>query len=252
MAQLKGRVAIVTGGAISIGKAFARTLAAEGASIAIADVADGSDAAAEIQKEFGVTAQAFKVDVSDEHQVSKFVDQVMETFGKIDILVNNAALFATLPTQPLTDHSVDLWDKVMAVNVRGPFLMAKHITPHMQTAGYGKIINIGSGTANKGMPNMLAYVTSKGAILAFTRSLSREVGPHGICVNTLSPGLIESPSVMENPQHLGFTDRVLASRAIPRTATPDDLLGALVFLASPASDFVTGQTLAVDGGSVNT
>ncbi|MBT3700793.1 MAG: SDR family NAD(P)-dependent oxidoreductase, partial [Alphaproteobacteria bacterium] len=101
MAQLDGRVAIVTGGAISIGKAFARTLAAEGASIAIADVADGSDAAAEIQKEFGVTAQAFKVDVSDEHQVSKFVDQVMETFGKIDILVNNAALFAPLPTQPL-------------------------------------------------------------------------------------------------------------------------------------------------------
>ena len=252
MGQLDGRVAIVTGGAISMGKAFARTLASEGASIAIADIADGRDVAADIENEFGVQAMAGTVDVSDESQVSVFVDQVMQKFGRIDILVNNAAMFATLPVQPHTDYATDLWDQVMAVNVRGPFLMAKHITPHMQTANYGKIINIGSGTANKGMPNMLAYVTSKGAILAFTRALSREVGAHGICVNTLSPGLIESPSVMENPQHLGFTDRVLASRAIPRTATPDDLLGALVFLASPASDFVTGQTIAVDGGSVNT
>jgi NAD(P)-dependent dehydrogenase (short-subunit alcohol dehydrogenase family) len=252
MGQLDGRVAIVTGGAISMGEAFARTLASEGAAIAIADIADGSDVAAEIEKDFGVQAMAGVVDVSDENQVSAFVDQVMQKFGRIDILLNNAALFATLPVQPHTEHSAELWDQVMAVNVRGPFLMAKHITPHMQAAGYGKIINIGSGTANKGMPNMLAYVTSKGAILAFTRALSREVGAHGICVNTLSPGLIESPSVLENPHHLGFTDRVIASRAIPRTATPDDLLGALVFLASPASDFVTGQTIAVDGGSVNT
>jgi NAD(P)-dependent dehydrogenase (short-subunit alcohol dehydrogenase family) len=252
MKQLEGCVAIVTGGAISMGKVFARTLAAEGANIAIADVADGTKVAAEIASEFGVKAMARTIDVSDESQVSEFVAEVMEVFGKVDILLNNAALFATLPTQPHTDHTVDLWDKVMAVNVRGPFLMAKHITPYMQAAGYGKIINIGSGTANKGMPNMLAYVTSKGAILGFTRALSREVGQFGICVNTLSPGLIESPSVLENPHHLGFTERVIASRAIPRTATPDDLLGALVFLASPASDFVTGQTIAVDGGSVNT
>jgi NAD(P)-dependent dehydrogenase (short-subunit alcohol dehydrogenase family) len=252
MGQLDGRVAVVTGGAISMGAQFARTLAAEGASIAIADVVDGSAVAAEIEKDFGVQAMAVTTDVSDESQVADMVASVMQRFGKIDILLNNAALFAALPVQSHTDHTVDLWDKVMAVNVRGPFLMAKHITPHMQAAGYGKIINIGSGTANKGMPNMLAYVTSKGAILAFTRSLSREVGQFGICVNTLSPGLIESPSVMENPQHLGFTERVIASRAIPRTATPDDLLGALIFLASPASDFVTGQTLAVDGGSVNT
>ena len=252
MKQLEGRVAIVTGGAISMGAAFARTLAGEGAHIAIADIADGSEVAASIENEFGVEAMSAKVDVSDEDQVSAFVDSVMQRFGRIDILLNNAALFATLPVQSHTDLSADLWDQVMSVNVKGPFLMAKHVTSHMQEAGYGKIINIGSGTANKGMPNMLAYVTSKGAILAFTRALSREVGAHGICVNTLSPGLIESPSVLENPQHLGFTDRVLASRAIPRTATPEDLLGAIVFLASPASDFVTGQTIAVDGGSVNT
>jgi len=252
MGQLDNRVAIVTGGAKSIGKAFARSLAAEGAAVVIADIEDGAEVAAEIERDFSTQAMAAVVDVRDENSIKALAANVMERFGQIDILVNNAALFATLELQPHADISADVWDSVMAVNVRGPFLMVKHVSPHMRAAGYGKIINIASGTVNKGMPNMLAYVTSKSALLGFTRSLSRELGNDGICVNTLSPGLIESTSVLENPHHLAPSERVIASRAIQRTATPDDLLGALIFLSSAASDFVTGQTIAVDGGSINT
>jgi len=138
----------------------------------------------------------------------------------------------------------------MAVNVKGPFQMAKHVVPVMRAAGGGKIINIGSGTAYKGMRRLSAYVTSEAAIGGLTRCLARELGSDGICVNTLSPGLIESPSVKDHPHHLDFSEQVIASRALQRPGQPNDLLGALVFLASPASDFVTGQTLAVDGGSI--
>jgi NAD(P)-dependent dehydrogenase (short-subunit alcohol dehydrogenase family) len=142
----------------------------------------------------------------------------------------------------------------MAVNVRGPFLMAKHVVPHMKARGYGKIINIGSGTVFRGIPQMMHYVTSKGAVSAFTRSLSRAVGEHGICVNTLAPGFTLSDSVVENnPIHVKSSrDNAITRRAIKRDAYPPDLLGALIFLASGDSDFITGQTIAVDGGAVNT
>ncbi len=250
MGVLDGTVAVVTGGAHSLGRAFSETLAAEGAQIAIADIRDGADTAAAIADAFGVRAKSWQVDVTDEDAVARFAKDAAGTFGSIGVLVNNAALFAELPTMPFEEYPAALWDKVMAVNVKGPFLMAKHIVPVMRAAGRGKIVNIGSGTAYKGMHNLSAYVTSKAAIGGLTRCLARELGGDGICVNTLSPGLIESPSVKENPHHLDFTDRVVASRAIQRPGQPDDLLGALVFLASPASDFVTGQTLAVDGGSI--
>jgi NAD(P)-dependent dehydrogenase (short-subunit alcohol dehydrogenase family) len=178
----------------------------------------------------------------------------MERFGKIDILVNNAALFAHLTEQEFTEIDVALWDRVMAVNIRGPFLMAKHVVPHMKARGYGKIINIGSGSVFRGIPRMLHYVTSKGAIVAFTRSLSRAVGVDGICVNTLAPGFTLSDSVVEsNPGHVESSRQpAIARRAIKRDQVPQDLLGALVFLASADSDFITGQTIAVDGGAVNT
>jgi NAD(P)-dependent dehydrogenase (short-subunit alcohol dehydrogenase family) len=141
----------------------------------------------------------------------------------------------------------------MAVNVRGPFLMAKHVVPHMKAKKNGKIINIGSGTAKKGMPNFLHYVTSKGAITSMTRAMSRELGGDGICVNTLAPGLIMSDSVVESGTHsASLVNTVVQSRALKRDAFPEDLLGALVFLASSDSDFVTGQVIAVDGGSTNT
>ena len=142
-------------------------------------------------------------DVADETAVKKLVAAALERFGRIDVLVNNAALFAPLPETPCTEIEVALWDRVMAVNLRGPFLMVKHVAPVMQAQGYGKIINIGSGTAYRGIPRMLHYVTSKGGIMAFTRALSRELGEHGIRVNTLAPGLTLSDTLLQqNPGHV--------------------------------------------------
>jgi NAD(P)-dependent dehydrogenase (short-subunit alcohol dehydrogenase family) len=247
---LAATVAVVTGGAHSLGRAFCEALAAEGADIAIADVRDGMETATSLARAFGVRARSWQVDVSDESAVARFAAEVKDSLGPIGVLVNNAALFAELPALAFHEFPADLWDRVMAVNVKGAFLMAKHLAPMMIDRGRGKIINIGSGTAYKGMTEMLAYVTSKAAILGLTRCLARELGKHGVNVNTLAPGLIESPSVLEHPHNLAPSEQVIRSRAIQRAGVPSDLLGALVFLASPASDFVTGQTLAVDGGSV--
>jgi NAD(P)-dependent dehydrogenase (short-subunit alcohol dehydrogenase family) len=255
MARLDGRVAIVTGGAKGIGRYYSQALAREGARVMIADIADGSELAAEIAKTSGANSvTSATVDVSDEASVTELVGTTMARFGRIDILVNNAALFAPLQEQPFAEIDADLWDRVMAVNVRGMFLMAKHVTPHMIAQRYGKIINIGSGTAARGIPHMLHYVTSKGAVTAFTRALSRELGAHNICVNTLAPGFTVSDSVVEqNPGHLkSAREPAIARRALKRDEVPEDLVGTLIFLASAESDFITGQTLAVDGGAKNT
>jgi len=255
MARLDGRSAIVTGGAKGIGRHYAQALAAEGAEVMIADIADGAALAAEIAGRYSRNATTSMVfDVSDESQVKALVARTMERFGKIDILVNNAAVYSQLAEQDFTEIDTALWDRVMAVNVRGPFLMAKHVVPHMKARGYGKIINVGSGTVFRGIPQMMHYVTSKGAVSAFTRSLSRAVGEHGICVNTLAPGFTLSDSVVENnPTHVKSSrENAIQRRAIKRDAHPPDLLGALIFLASSDSDFITGQTIAVDGGAVNT
>jgi NAD(P)-dependent dehydrogenase (short-subunit alcohol dehydrogenase family) len=255
MGRLDGRVAIVTGGAKGIGRHYSQALAAEGARLMIADIADGAALADEIARAHGANSVASAVtDVSDEAAVTALVAKTMERFGKIDVLVNNAALYAPLKEETCTEIEVATWDRVMAVNLRGPFLMAKHVVPHMKAQGYGKIINIGSGTAFKGIPRFLHYVTSKGGITAFTRALSRELGEHGIRVNTLAPGFTLSDTIVaQNPKHVETAGKAsVAGRAIRRDAHPQDLLGALIFLAGPESDFITGQTLAVDGGNVNT
>jgi NAD(P)-dependent dehydrogenase (short-subunit alcohol dehydrogenase family) len=255
MARLDGRVAILTGGAKGIGRHYAHALAAEGARLMIADIADGKDVAAAIVRDHGANSAASAVtDVSDEAAVKALVGATMQRFGKIDILVNNAALFAPLQETKCTEIDTAMWDRVMAINLRGPFLMVKHVVPHMSARRYGKIINIGSGTAFRGIPWMLHYVTSKGGIMAMTRALSRELGEHGIRVNTLAPGFTLSDTVVaENPGHVETARaRAVASRSLKRDEQPQDLLGALVFLASADSDFVTGQTIAVDGGNVNT
>jgi NAD(P)-dependent dehydrogenase (short-subunit alcohol dehydrogenase family) len=255
MARLAGRTAIVTGGAKGIGRHYSQALAAEGARVMIADIADGRELAAEIAAKHGANSVMSAVaDVSDESSVKALVGETIARFGKIDVLVNNAALYAPLQETKCTEIEAELWDKVMAVNLRGPFLMVKHVAPHMTAQGYGKIINIGSGTAFRGIPWMLHYVTTKGGIMAMTRALARELGEHGIRVNTLAPGFTLSDTVMsENPGHVATArDRAIQSRSLRRDEHPQDLLGALIFLASADSDFITGQTIAVDGGNVNT
>ncbi len=254
MARLNDRVAILTGGAKGIGRHYARALAAEGARLMIADLADGKELAEALAREHGANSVASSVtDVSDEAAVTALVAKTMDRFGKIDILVNNAALFAPLVEQKVTDIDAALWDRVMAINVRGVFLMTKHVAPHMIAQKYGKIINISSGTVARGIPLFAHYVTSKGAVTAFTRASSRELGEHNICVNNLAPGFTLSDSVIkENPGHLERSRQPsIMRRALKRDEYPDDLLGALVFLASADSDFITGQTIAVDGGATN-
>jgi len=257
--RLDGRVAIVTGGARGIGRHYSQALAAHGARVMIADIADGRPLADELNATLSPThgagdiAASVTFDVSDEAAVRALVETTLARFGQIDILINNAALYSSLPPVKATEIEVALWDKVMAVNVRGPFLMVKHVVPHMIARKSGKIVNISSGTAYKGLPNFLHYVTSKGAMVSFTRALARELGPHNITVNTLAPGLILSDTGLQNTAHLeDARDKVLASRALRRDGFPEDLTGALVFLASAESDFMTGQTVAIDGGSINT
>uniref|UniRef100_UPI002DD664FC SDR family NAD(P)-dependent oxidoreductase n=1 Tax=Pseudorhodoferax sp. TaxID=1993553 RepID=UPI002DD664FC len=175
----------------------------------------------------------------------------VEAFGRIDVLVNNAGLFANLAMRPFEQIEAAEWDRVMAVNVRGPFECAKAVLPQMRAQGYGKIVNIASATVFKGSPMLLHYVTSKGAVVAMTRSLARELGDAGIRVNTLAPGLTASENTLANPAWQGAVGADnIASRAIKREVTPEDLCGTLVYLASAESDFVTGQVIVVDGGSV--
>lgn len=247
MASLSGKTCIVTGGAKGLGQAFARALANAGAQIVIADIVDGSETADEIGGLF------IETDVSCPESARRCAQRASQEMAPPDVLVNNAAIYASLPMQSYRDIPTELWDEVFAVNVRGAFNMVRAVAPGMEARGEGKIVNITSGTVYKGMPNMLHYIASKGALTAMTRALSRELGPSGICVNSLAPGLTLSSSILENEDHLIETsEKVKASRAIARDAYPEDLVGALVFLASSDSDFVTGQTLVVDGGSVNT
>lgn len=244
MGRLSGKVAIVTGGAKGLGAAFAQALAGEGARVATLDVAE-SDSPENIL--------ALPCDVTDPNACSSAVTQITEALGPPDILVNNAALYASLPMQRYDQIDPSLWDQVMAVNLRGAFNMVQAVGPGMEARATGRIIQITSGTVYKGLPNMLHYITSKGGLSAMTKALSRELGPKGITVNALAPGLTLSDSIVQNTDHVAETRaKVVASRAIQRDGHPEDLLGALIFLASDESAFITGQTLVVDGGSVNT
>jgi len=191
------------------------------------------------------------VDVSSRQSAEEMAKSCVSLFGRIDILVNNAGIFTSLALKPFFEISSDEWDKVMAVNVKGSFECARAVLPAMKKQSYGKIINIASGTVFKGVPMLLHYVSSKGAVVAMTRAMARELGPHGIRVNTLAPGLTSSENLLSNPAWAGDVSKNnIASRAIAREMHPGDLCGTLVYLASTESDFVTGQALVVDGGSV--
>ena len=240
------QVAIVTGGARHIGAVYCRKLAAEGAAVIIADVLDGDKVVQEITAAGG-RAMALKVDVSKEEDTIQMAAETVKTFGRIDILVNNAAIFINIQRQPFYEITAEEWDRVSAVNIKGPFLCAKAVFPQMKKQRSGKIINISSSTAFAGTPLFLHYVASKAALIGMTRSLAREVGEFGICVNAIAPGLVQHEGQTAPKE---FTEFQLKARSIKRLQTPEDLLGVLVYLASPDSDFVTGQTILVDGGGI--
>lgn len=244
--RLAGRVAIVTGGARHIGAAYSRKLAEQGAAVVIADILDGEPVASEIRAAGG-EALALKIDVSDEADTDRMALETVKAFGRIDILVNNAAIFINIQRHPFYEITAEEWDRVSAVNIKGPFLCAKAVFSQMKEQRFGKIINISSSTAYWGTPNFLHYVASKAALIGMTRSLAREVGEFGICVNAIAPGLVEHEG-QNAPRAL--TELQLKERSIKRLQTPEDLLGVITYLASSDSDFVTGQAIVIDGGSI--
>ena len=247
MGRLDERVIIVTGGAQGIGRAFAMRFAEEGARVVIADV-NGPEAektAAEIG-EAGGEALVSITDVSDPDATQAMAQAAMEKWGRIDGLINNAAFFQRpqVTRGAIEQISPDEWDRVMAVNVRGPFLCCRAVLPHMKARGYGKIVNISSGTFFSGR-STTQYVASKGAVVGLTRTLAREVGDYGVTVNSIAPGSTASDPERDESNYQGR----VPDRAIKRIERPEDLAGAGVFLMSSDSDFMTGQTMIVDGGA---
>jgi 3-oxoacyl-[acyl-carrier protein] reductase len=238
----------VTGGARGIGKAIALRCAAEGASVVIADIEGrlAAKTAAQIEA-LGRPALAVRTDVSIAESVSAMVRAALDRFGRIDALVNNAAI-VDLARQPSDLISEEEWDRVMLVNVKGPWLCIRAVLTTMREQRGGKIVNMSSDLILSGVPGLLHYVASKGALTAMTRSLARELGPDGICVNAVAPGLTTTDAAMTHGQQAA--ERSIRTRAIPRAQTPDDITGTVVFLASEASAFMTGQLLVVNGGSV--
>ena len=242
--KLAGKVALVTGASQGIGHAIAGGLAAEGARIVVADLRRAEEAAAGFPDGVGLT-----VDVSSEEDVARMAAETVERCGRIDILVNNAGLYASLAMRPFDEIPLDEWRRVMDVNVASMFLACRAVVPVMRGQGGGKIVNISSGTPFRGVPFLLHYVTSKGAIVAFTRALAKELGKDGILVNCVAPGFTMSEGVEAHPEVVEkLRDVSVAARTIQRDQVPEDVVGATVFLCGPDSDFVTGQTIVIDGG----
>ena len=247
--RLSNKVAVITGGAAGIGFAYAKRFVAEGARVVVADVLDPAGAAEKLggsDRVLGV-----RTDVSDAAAVQAMVEAARDRFGRIDVLVNNAAVFASLKPQRFDDIPEAEWDRVMAVNVKGIWNCVRAVVPAMRAQGGGRIVNVASAIVAKGTALLMHYVTSKGAVVAMTRALARELGPDRITVNAVAPGLILSDTVQANPDITGFQEAaIMQARSLKRDAFPDDVEGTVVFLASDDSAFMSGQTLIVDGGSV--
>jgi NAD(P)-dependent dehydrogenase (short-subunit alcohol dehydrogenase family) len=246
--RLEDKVVIVTGGGSGIGRAYSLGVAREGARVVVADTADAQATVKAIEAG-GAQALGVACDVSREEDTLRLATETIARFGRIDVLVNNAAIYGTLRRRPFMDIPVEEWDRVMAVNLRGLFLCARAVFPAMKAQGKGKIINIASSTFFRGVPNYIHYTTSKGGVVGFTRSLARELGDAGIRVNAVAPGFTLSGA---NEANISAEQKEanIRMRMLKRAEVPDDLVGTIVFLASDDSDFITGQTIAVDGGSI--
>ena len=246
--DLRGRSVIVTGAGAGIGRVYARRLAEARARVVLADLKpEDAEAAAQALRDAGGEAVAVGVDIADEAATRRMAEVALSAFGRIDGLVNNAGLMSTLPRRPWHEIPVDEWDRVMDVNLRGLFLCCRAVYPAMKSQGAGAIVNISSSRVFEGTPNRLHYTTSKAGVIGFTRALARELGPEGVRVNCVTPGLTLSDTQLKSsdPAYLARTSE---GRSIPRPQAPDDLVGSVLFLLSDAASFITGQTLNVDGG----
>lgn len=249
MKALEGRSAIITGGGQGIGREYALRFAAEGAKITVAEInAENANKVVEEIRANGGDAISVTTDVSDEKNTIKMAQRAAEAYGKIDILVNNAAIYYGLPHKSFLDISVDEWNKIMAVNSTGPFLCTKAVVPYMKKVGKGKIVNQSSSVFHVGTAFLLHYVTSKGGLIAMTRALARELGQFNINVNAIAPGFtLSEAGKLRDPEYAKMLANI---RSLKRDLYPKDLAGTVVFLCSDDSDSITGQTIVVDGGSV--
>ncbi len=246
--SVAGKVVIVTGGGTGIGKVYSQRLAQAGARVVLADIAgEAAEAVALGIREAGGEAIAIRTDVIDAAAVQTMVDQTIAKWGRVDGLINNASLMSVLERGDWFKIDPDEWDRVMAVNLKGIFLCCRAVYPHMKAQGGGRIVNISSSRIWAGNPNRLHYTTSKAGVIGLTRALAREVGDDKIGVNAITPGFTESETQMASSSANYVAGRDL-SRSFKRPQYPDDLVGAVMFLLSDASAFITGQTINVDGG----
>ena len=244
MQRFMDQVAIVTGAAQGLGRAFCVKLSAGGARIIAADI--NFEGAADTAREIGNAAMPLEVDVSSAADTLKMAEETMARWGQIDILVNNAAIYQGLQRKPFEEIPPEEWDRVMAVNLKGPWLCARAVAPIMKRQCRGKIVNVSSATFFSGSALWAHYVASKGGVIGLTRVMAKELGEYGICVNAIAPGFTltdASRELIPDAEHYG-----LERGAIKRAEQADDLVGTVAFLASAESDFITGQTIVVDGG----
>jgi 3-oxoacyl-[acyl-carrier protein] reductase len=246
--DLAGRTVIVTGGGKGIGKVYCEAFAAAGARVIAADIdGEAAEAVAKAIASNGGEAVGLHTDIADPASANTMAQEAADRFGTVHVLINNASLMSVLPRRSWLEIPLEEWDRVMAVNLRGLFLCCRAVFPFMRERRYGKIVNISSSRVFTGTPNRLHYTTSKAGVIGFTRALANEVGEFGITVNAVTPGFTLSDTQVASSSN-NYAAVKSAGRALGRAQYPDDLVGAVMFLSSPASDFITGQTINVDGG----
>lgn len=252
MSSMEGRVAFVTGAAQGIGRAYSEALAAGGAAVVAADLADASDTVSAIRAAGGQAITAVG-DVTSSEDAASMVEAALERFDRLDILVNNAAFYAGLSLAPFDAIEEADWDQAMAVNVKGSWLMCRAVAPTMRAAGFGRIINISSNVIFMGKPDFLHYVASKGAIWAMTNALSRELAGTGITVNCVAPGYTITPATRnmgDRRKVAELEEQIVGAQSVKRLLEPNDVVGSVLYLASDDAGMVTGQTIVVDGGVI--